>query len=195
MRARRKTRTLGSLWLLWALIPAAFGQASNPRFLISPEQVRAAIVAAGVPVRTDQVRLLSEVSSLGPNSGIEVVTMAKWSGDTWKVKLRCRDRRACLPFYVLVDAKNPATFQAISSLGRRASTARLVLFGIARPEILMRNGDRATLLFENPTVRITMPVICLQNGNLGQTIRVETTDHKQFFKAEIVKSGLLKVSL
>jgi Chaperone for flagella basal body P-ring formation len=183
------------LWLLWTLIPAAFGQASNPRFPISSEQVAAAIVAAGVPVSTVQVRFLSQVSALGQDSGVEVMNMAKWSHDIWKVELRCQDRRACLPFYVLVDAGHSPAFDLISALGNRGRTARRDLFGIPRPQILMRNGDRATLLFENPSVRITIPVICLQNGNLGQTIRVESTDRKQFFQAEIVKSGLLKVSL
>ena len=195
MRDKRKTRTFGSLCLLCTLIQASFAQASNPRFPIPPERVAAAIVAAGVPVSAAQVRFLSQVSALGEHSGIEVMSMAKWSGNTWKVELRCTDRRACLPFYVLVDARKSAAFEAISAPGGRRTTAMRVLFGIARPQILMRNGDRATLMFENPTVRIMMPVICLQNGDLGQTIRVESTDHKQFFRAEIVKSGLLRVSL
>jgi Chaperone for flagella basal body P-ring formation len=195
MRDRKYRKTLGSLGLLWILLRPAVGQASNDRFLISPEQVAEAIVAAGVPVTAAQVRFLSEVSALGQDSDVRVMNMAKWLGNTWKVELRCQDHRACLPFYVLVDTGKSAAFEAISALARRGTTARLVLFGVPRPQIIMRNGDRATLLFENPTVRITMPVICLENGNLGQTIRVESTDHKQFFKAEIVKSGLLKVSL
>jgi hypothetical protein len=195
MNDRKYRRTLGSLGLLWILLLPAAGQASNARYSISSEQVAEAIVAAGVPVTAAQVRFLSEVSALGQEADVRVMNVAKWLGNRWKVELRCHDHRACLPFYVLVEPGTSAAFDAMSALARRGTAMSRDVSRISTPQILMRNGDRATLLFEKPTVRITMPVICLQNGNLGQTIRVESTDHKQFFKAEIVESGLLKVSL
>jgi hypothetical protein len=40
-----------------------------------------------------------------------------------------------------------------------------------------------------------MPVICLQGGVRGQTIRVASTDRKQVFDAEIVATGMLKGNL
>jgi len=181
--------------LLSILLLPAVGRAANQRFPISPDQVAEAIVAAGVPVSAAQVRFLSEVSALGQDADVRVMNTAKWLGNEWKVELRCQDHRACLPFYVLVQPASSAAFDAMSALARRGKALRRDVSRFAAPPILMRNGDRATLLFEKPTVRITMPVICLQNGNLGQTIRVESTDHKQFFKAEIVQSGLLKVTL
>jgi len=195
MRDRRNRRALGSLWLLSILLLPAVGRAANGRFPISPDQVAEAIVAAGVPVGAAQVRFLSEVSALGQDADVRVMNIARWLGNEWKVELRCQDHRACLPFYVLIQPESAAAFDAMSALARRGTAMRRDVSRLATPQILMRNGDRATLLFEKPTVRITMPVICLQNGNLGQTIRVESTDHTQFFKAEIVKSGLLKVSL
>ena len=177
--------------MLCLLIPPAVGQPASARFPISSERVAKAIAAAGVPVTAAQVRFLAQVSTLGQDSGLQVISMAKWSGDTWKAELRCSDQRACLPFYVLVQAGTGGAFEGIpgGSLARR-SVARF-----PRRQILLRNGDRATLVFENPSVRITMPVICLESGNRGQTIRVASTDHKQFFKAEIVKPGLVKVEL
>lgn len=194
MRDRRKTRTLASFCLLWLLIPAAVGQDTSARFPISSERVARAIMAAGVPVTAAQVRLLAQVNALGPDSGLEVINMAKWSGDTWKVELRCSDPRVCLPFYVLVQAGRSGAFDGISAL-RSGPLARRNVSHSLRKQILMRNGDPATLVFENPSVRITMPVICLQSGNRGQTIRVVSTDHKRFFKAEIVNPGLVKVEL
>jgi flagella basal body P-ring formation protein FlgA len=59
----------------------------------------------------------------------------------------------------------------------------------------MHDGDPATLVFDNSRLRISLPVICLQSGSRGQTIRVESRDHKRFFKAKIVESGLLKATL
>lgn len=194
MRDGRKTRALGSFCLLWFLIPRAVGQEAGARFPISPERVADAIAAAGVPVRAAQVRFLTLISAVGQDSGLRVIRMAKWSGDTWKAELRCSDQRACLPFYVLVHAETADAFDGLSAPGGGSRARRSVpLF--PRTPILMRHGDLATLVFEKPSVRITMPVICLQSGNRGQTIRVESTDHKRFFKGEIVDPGLLKVEL
>jgi hypothetical protein len=194
MRDRRKIRTLGSFCLLWLLIPGAVGQEASVRFPISSERVAQAIVAAGVPITAAQVRFLTDVSALGQDSGLEVINMAKWLGDTWKVELRCSDQRVCLPFYVLVEAGTPDAFDRIS-IPRRGLFARRDIPRLPRKQILVRNGERATLVFENPSVRITMPVICLESGDRGQTIRVVSTDHKRFLKGEIVEPGLLKVEL
>jgi len=189
----RKIRTLGSLLLLAILVPHAMGRESNSRFPISSQGVAEAMAAVGVPVIAAQVKFLSQVTAVGPNSGLEVINLAKWTEDRLRVELRCHDPRVCLPFYVLVEGGTAAMSAAVSA--QVAGGPRRNLFRIPRKQILMRNGDHATLMFEDRTVRITMPVICLQNGDRGQTIRVTSTDRKQFFKAEIVGSGLLKVTL
>jgi Chaperone for flagella basal body P-ring formation len=189
----RKMRTLGSLLLLSILASRAVGQQSNPRLPISSQRVAEAMLAAGIPVTAAQVKLLSQVTTTGPDSGLEVINLAKWSEDRLRVELRCHDPRVCLPFYVLVEGGTAAISEAVSA--QVAGSPRRDLFRVSRKQILMRNGDHATLMFEDRTVRITMAVICLQNGDRGETIRVASTDRKQFFKAEIVGSGLLKVTL
>jgi len=191
----RTIRTLGSLLLLSILVPLALGRESNPRFPISSQGVADAMAAAGVPVTAAQVKFLSQVTALGPNSGLEVINLAKWSDNRLRVELRCHDRGVCLPFYVFVQGGTAALPDAASVLLGGSALPRRDIFRIPRKQILMRNGDHATLMFEDRTVRITMPVICLENGDRGQTIRVTSTDRKQFFKAEIVGSGLLKVTL
>jgi hypothetical protein len=189
----RKIRTLGSLLLLSILVPRAVGGESSARFPLSSQGVAEAMAALGVQVAAAQVRFLSQVTAVGPNSSLEVINLAKWSEDRLRVELRCHDPRVCLPFYVLVQGGTAAMSDAISALV--GPIPRRDIFRSPRKQILMRNGDQATLMFEGHTVRITMPVICLENGDRGQTIRVTSTDRKQFFKAEIVRSGLLKVTL
>jgi hypothetical protein len=189
----RKIRTLGSLLLLSILASRAVGQESNARWPISSQRVAEAMLAAGVPVIAAQVKLLSRVTAIGPDSGLEVINLAKWSEDRLRVELRCHDPRVCLPFYVLVQGGTAAMSEAMSV--PVTGGPRRDLFRISRKQILVRNGDHATLMFEDHTVRITMPVICLQNGDRDETIRVASTDRKQFFKARIVRSGLLKVTL
>jgi len=57
---------------------------------------------------------------------------------------------------------------------------------------VLRSGDPATMVFNNRFLHISMPVICLQSGRQGQTIRVASIDHRRFYKAEIMGPGLLK---
>jgi len=184
------------LLLLPTLAPAAVSGARDARFPISSQSVADALTAAGVPVSPAEIRFLSPMSAAGRDSSLQVVEIAKWAGDTVKVQLRCRDHRACLPFYVLLTGAEKAgtrgqTLQptsGISSEGRNATE-------VFAKQTLMHDGDPAILLFDNTGLRISLPVICLQSGSRGQTIRVESRDHKRFFKAKIVESGLLKATL
>jgi hypothetical protein len=127
---------------------------------------------------------------------LQVVEIAKWVGDTVKVQLRCRDRRACLPFYVLLTgAEKAGTRGQTLQLTSGIPSDRRDAIEVFAEQTLMRDGDPATLVFDGSRLRISLPVICLQSGSRGQTIRVESRDHKRFFKAEIIESGLLKASL
>jgi len=185
-------RTL-AVWALFLtiLIPAA-AQPRETRFSISPQRVTDALIAAGVPVASHQVRFLSPVSANVADSAVQVMSVAKWTGDALKVELRCQDHRACLPFYVLLNAGTADT--PGPTIGSTATASPKTL-EVPVKQVLMRDGDPATLVFENTTLRITLPVICLQSGNRGQKIRVSSKDRKHFFKAEIVDLGLLKATL
>ena len=158
----------------------------RPRFDVSPQRVAAALAAAGVSATAGQVRFLDPVTALVQDPRLQVVRVGNWTGGALKAELRCHDHRACLPFYVLLGG---GTADAQGGTPQKGVTDSL------DKSALMRDGDPATLLFEGSTLRISMPVICLQSGNRGQTIRVASTDHKRFFSAEIVGSGLLKAAL
>ena len=182
--------------LLLMISAAATAQPRTSRFSISSQRVAEALAAAGVRVSAGQVRFLSPVSATSNDSGLEVMDVANWTGDTRKAELRCHDRRACLPFYVLLTSSGTAEAHDRTSI---SETKAAPPAGAASPtqsqQILMRDGDRATLVFEESALRITLPVICLQSGNRGQKIRVVSADHKRFFTAEIVQSGLLRATL
>jgi flagella basal body P-ring formation protein FlgA len=53
-------------------------------------------------------------------------------------------------------------------------------------------GSRATLLLEGDHVHIQVPVVCLQNGAVGQTIRVASPDHKQTYVAQVTGNNVLR---
>lgn len=177
-----------------SLVAASVAQQRDSRFLISANRVAEALVGAGVQVSPGQVRFLSPVSSNDRDPSLRVINVNRWAGDSYKAELRCRDHAACLPFYVLLTGseKTDTRGQVVNS----ESAIRGRSVGLSPAETaLVRDGDNATLVFENSSLRISLPVICLQSGNRGQTIRVESRDHKRFFKAEIVEAGLLRASL
>lgn len=153
---------------------------------LTTHAVAMAMVESGWRVTATQVRFLSEVSAVGSDARLQVVEVAPWVHNTLKAKLRCLDPHACLPFYVLITGTAEQREQSPEAV---ESSPRVEMSG-AKP--LMRSGDPATMIFANHGLRISMPVICLQNGRQGQMVRVASTDHRRFYKAEILGPGLLK---
>jgi len=166
---------------------AAMASAPTERFTVSTVQVQDALVAAGLKVRAAQIEFLSEVRTASDHAALEVVNTSK-RANAAMVKMRCRDSRQCLPFYVLVH--QPQAGAKVDPAGGPASLADATPF----PR-LMRSGDPAILILENADYRISLPVVCLQNGTRGQRIRVASKDHRRFFEGEIVGSGVLKGNL
>ncbi len=56
-------------------------------------------------------------------------------------------------------------------------------------------GSQAVLLIDGGRLHIKVPVICLEAGEAGHTIRVTALDHRQTYRAEVVDSTLLKGTL
>jgi hypothetical protein len=179
--------------LLGTMVPTAVGQ-TQKRAAISPQRVASAMSEAGWKITPQQIRFLSQVTSTDRDQPLQVVKVTRWHGDKLKAELRCHDRRACLPFYVLVSGTGTADKpDVVLGAGTNADAqGKHPEFEIAAETPLMRSGDPATLTFANKGLSITMPVICLQSGHRGQKIRVASADHKRFYKAEIVGPGLLK---
>ena len=183
------SRFLCGCLVLATLAPWAPAEPSLARIRISSTQVASALESAGWKITASQVRLLSEVTSERTDPNLEVMQVSKWREDKIKAKLRCRDRHACLPFFVLVDGVEAGQAGSDTSRG-----VQKLAFDTAALPPLMRGGDHATMVFADKMLRISVPVICLQSGRRGQTIRVSSEDHKRFFRAEVVASGLLRAT-
>jgi len=170
--------------LLSALRTPAMGSA---RFVISPDQVAWVMQGRGMQVSADRIRFLSIVPSSLPNAALRLVSLGAWHDGTTKAEIACADHRACLPFYVLVSDT--------TTVSGSAAKDRVEAQSSAASHHLIRIGDRALLVFENADSRITLHVICLENGDQGQRIRVVTTDRKRSYKAEIIERTLLRGTL
>jgi len=165
-------------------VGATIGQA---RVAISPERVADAIASAGLAADRTQVEFLSDVSGSTDPLGLRVVGISHTTSGIVSVKLRCRENRECLPFYVLLHNSTSAAASSKAFAGRPVSATG------SAPDI--RVGDRATLILENADLRIRIPVICMQNGVRGQRIRVASKGRPGSFEGEVIGGGVLKGSL
>ena len=177
------------LAILLGITILATAQQQN-RTVITPQRVANVLADAGWKVSPGQVKLLSQVTSTAGDAWLQVVQVSHWQGDKLKAELRCHDPRACLPFYVLIDQGGTADKTGLTAAADADTDAKQPALEMRLEKPLMRSGDPATLTFADNGLRITIPVICLENGQRGQKIRVVSTDHKRFYKAEIVGPGL-----
>jgi flagella basal body P-ring formation protein FlgA len=188
LRGKGTKQLVWSILMSMAVMPAAIGQTGAARSVISVRHVADAMASAGIAVNPDQIELLSGISASRETASVQVVSVTDRTAGTVKVKLRCQDNQECLPFYVLVHG-----IEAVS-VGR-ASARRVPAVKADSLQNIIRGGDHATLILESPDSRMSLPVICLESGVRGQRIRVTSPDHRQFFDAEVVASGMVRGSL
>ncbi len=109
--------------------------------------------------------------------------MERWGAHRMRVRMNCASSDQCLPFLVAVnwsdgDAAGADRLLVSDSLARPDSISPVMHFG--SPAILMLDGDR---------LHIQLAVTCLENGAIGQTIRVATRDHRMTFSAQLGVDG------
>ena len=111
-------------------------------------------------------------------------------------RMECTDIGACLPFLVYAGMSQ-ARFRTLhSSENAGISPACSPHTGVrtgkaARPEIVVRPGDRAAVVFRGNQLRLSEQVSCLERGAAGDIIRVRNFDGA-LFRARVVASGLLE---
>lgn len=162
---------------------------------LDSQQIAAVLAQNGIRVAEGQVELLTEIRATRADPAMEVMAVEPWQQASAKIRLRCRQREECLPFYVLVRWTS-----------RRESETALGQWAVSEPHStlprgsqhgpwLVRNGERATLILEGEHSRVQLPVVCLANASAGTRIRVSSTDRKRIYVAEVVGNQLLKGGL
>jgi hypothetical protein len=184
----------------YRFIPALFfsaamalpAMAASGRVSITAEQVAAAINKAGMNISAGQVVLLTDVVATGSAPQLKVESMEPWGDHRMKFRLNCVKSEECLPFFVAVQwSQEEATPPGFAD---HSSTA----ISLAKPgssSYAVRVGSPAILLIEGDHIHIQLPVVCLQNGAIGQTIRVTSPDHRQTYTAEVGGDAVLRGKL
>jgi hypothetical protein len=108
----------------------------------------------------------------------------------WEFVVRCHRAEECVPFLVSTEGqplREPPAEGAIKDYRSEAS----------RPEAAerIRVGEGATLVWEQSGLRVILPVVCLEAGEVGQSIRVRVRNGNRTLRAQVVGAGRVRVAL
>lgn len=187
-------RTRGILsWMVLA-VAASAAQAAPGHYAISTAQIAATVTRFGIAVEPAQVKLLADVVATTDSPRLVVRSIRPWGNQRVMARLECENPAQCMPFFVGVQMKANDSSQTAAGTSTGATGSTLAQLNSPH-DYLVRSGTPATLQLDNDHVHIRIQVICLQNGSLGQKIRVTSKDHRITYMAEVVDGSLLKGSL
>lgn len=185
-------------WLLSVgmVVPAV---AQRSRYPVTAAEVAGALSRMGIQVSPDRIVFLSNVVANEEDPQLKIKSIELGEDRSGSVRLACTHSEQCLPFVVELRPKS----QGVSAAPKQVRTYRTAP-QIQRPEPPVQRpapgpdvrwNSQAVLVIVAPHMQIRIPVICMQNGSVGQTIRVTSPDHRQSYNAEVVGRGLLRGNL
>jgi flagella basal body P-ring formation protein FlgA len=80
------------------------------------------------------------------------------------------------------------------ALKRPAKAGQVIYPGILKTPLAVRRGDRVTIVAEHGSVQITAPGLSLQNGEVGEQIRVRNTRSEKTVHGWIKAAGVVTTS-
>ena len=170
-------------------LPAA---AVSAQSAIATGQIAAALSNAGISTTSEQVVLLSDVVATTSFPALKVDSTEIWSDRRIKVRLSCVKPEVCLPFFVAVRGSQA---QAVPPVLVDPSSVAILREKPDSHSFVMPAGARAILLLDGGHVHIQLPVVCLQGGVIGQTIRVASLDRRQTYLAQVNANKILRGKL
>ncbi len=170
-------------------IAAALPAVANPaHYAITAEQVAAAVNNQGMQISPDQVVLLTGVVANVAAPRLTVKSIDRTGPERAIARIECADAAQCLPFVVSIRLNAGESDEVPSTSSRLLSTSSQ-----AKPApIVVRAGSPAILLLDGAHVHVSLGVICLDNGAVGQIVRATDRDRRQIFIARVAQSGVLE---
>jgi len=180
--------------IVFAAVPwPAFAAAGQ--YSISAEQVAASVNRMGVQIAPRQVTILADAVSATPSPVLQVRSLERLDTDRFMARLVCENSSDCVPFMASIQVDRNGAAQLASISSRQSPQVQQVLRAGPQPgpeSIVIRGGAPAMLQLEGDHVQFRIPVICLQSGAAGQTIRATDKDHRRIYAAQVVSNGLLR---
>jgi Chaperone for flagella basal body P-ring formation len=174
------------------LVTTTLANCLNAQSLVSTADVQHALSLRNVLIDVRQVDALPVLPKASESAQVAVEDARAWTGSTARIRLRCRTAGECLPFVTMVTWPSESAMRnAVQSL--QASTVKSKTNVSDR--ILVKSGAKLTLLIDGDHSQISMPVVALQSGRAGQTIRVVSSDRSHFYSAQIVNREVVREAL
>ena len=191
LRNKRTLTSISANLLILASAVVAHAAGVPQRTAITREQIASALSANGIIVSHDQVVSLSDMTASSKAPHLQVVGVETQSANTAHVRLKCASTDVCLPFYVLLHWQDPD--QATNTLRKWQvrNPAQADNEQLPKEEIVVHRGKAVVLVLASRHARITLPVLCLQNGARGQSVRVMNRDSKRIYLATVIAPGLV----
>jgi Chaperone for flagella basal body P-ring formation len=122
---------------------------------------------------------------------------------SWEFLLRCVRTSDCVPFLVRwpqpadqSPPRDPVALPRVSAPVSRIAPRTAPAIGPRVAErFLLHPGETVTLVWDRDGIRVVLPVVCLDRGNVGDSIRVRIKSGDRVLRAEIVNESLLRASL
>ncbi len=142
----------------------------------------------------------SLVVPLPPPDGAALqVTSSRWDRLQRQLEfhLECSTVGTCRPFLATLrasDSEIPLGLRGITPdapTGKEHRNSQPVGKLAARARPLVHAGEHVRLVMTGPGIRMKIPVVCLESGALGQTIRARSMEDPKIFYAQVVGAGLL----
>jgi hypothetical protein len=184
--------TRGKL-ILWSMLVAgttASASAATEHYAISTDIVAAAIGGIGVAVAPEQVTLLTDVVATKPAPVLKVRSVEKMDNERLVARMECESHDECLPFYVSIRVGQGSKAHGALVLAS-LSAADLAPRSNAK-SIVLRAGSVTTLQLDGDHIQIRLPVICLESGSPGKTVRATDKNHRVVYSALVIDGSLLK---
>ncbi len=196
-----------SICLLALIISAAHAQApaapspqrpslQRPeRFPITTLTIASALATPEAPVSPTQIALPTEITAADPSPALQLTSIERSGDRAARLRLACTVQKQCLPFFATLTW--PDTASATTATAALRSQTRFQPSGQPPSEpAAIRSGAHATLIIDSNRIHIRVPVVCLENGAVGHTVRVAgLDDRKQIYRAEVLDADSLKGSL
>jgi hypothetical protein len=125
------------------------------------------------------------------NPALEVEqALADPARPVFQIRLRCIEHAVCPSFLVTVTITahpHPPTPRPLSAVATGRKTEKTAM--------LVDSGQRVILVFDDPPMRMQLPVTCLQRGALGAQVRAMDPSTHRVFRAEVTAAGILTAHL
>jgi hypothetical protein len=130
----------------------------------------------GLSVDRQSIRILDSSQLSSGAASFHLAGLQRTTRDEYLATVRCSSSAECLPFLVAFRCSGPVG----------ASVHRPEVIRRAKPDAAVRRGDTARLEMTTTGAKLSFPVVCLEEGSVGEIIRARAIGNRRIFMAMVI---------